>query len=342
MKCIAIGDMFLSEKAFEKVLKDSPLFSSYQGFSWKEDLDRVETRTLIRNIETKGSEAYKLDGALKDVMLQADVIFTHMCPVGKEIVENSTTLKYIVTARGGVENIAVEAAKKKGIRIIHCPMHNAFAVAELTVGLMICETRNVARADRSLREGTWRESYPNSGKIRELRSSTVGLIGFGAIGQLVAKHLQSFGCRILVHDPYLDKTIVEKQGCEAVEKETLLKESDIVSLHGRIAPNDPPIIGKNELQLMKKTSYLINTARAVLVDMNALEEALQNHEIMGAAIDVFPKEPLTKEDTIVHLDNCTLTNHRGGDTVDSYDRSPELLLEYLEEFLETGKTRYII
>ncbi|MFR4219922.1 MAG: NAD(P)-dependent oxidoreductase, partial [[Clostridium] innocuum] len=93
-----------------------------------------------------------------------------------------------------------ECARKKGVRILHCPMHNAFAVAELTVGLMICETRNVTRADRSLREGIWRESYPNSGSIRELRSMRVGLIGFGAIGQLGAQRLLPFGCSIMVHD----------------------------------------------------------------------------------------------------------------------------------------------
>ena len=165
MKCVAVGDMFLSEEAFARVLKHQALFCSYQGFSWKADLDRVSTRTLIRKIETKGSEAYAVEGELKEAMLDADVIFVHMCPVGKDIIEQAPHLKYIVTARGGVENIAVESAKKKGIRVIHCPMHNAFAVAELTVGLMICETRNVTRADRSLLEVICRESYPNTGSI---------------------------------------------------------------------------------------------------------------------------------------------------------------------------------
>ena len=116
----------------------------------------------------------------------------------------------------------------------------------------------------------------------------------------------------------------------------------VSSGHGRIGPNDPPIIGREELKLMKPVSYLINTARAVLVDMPALEEALQNGSIMGAAIDVFPKEPLTKEDAVVQLDNCTLTNHRGGDTLDSYERSPELLLEQLQEAVQTGHTKYMI
>ena len=216
MKCVAVGDMFLSENAFRKVLEPCGLFTSYQGFSWKQDLDRVATRTLIRNIETKGSEAYTIEGELKEAMLDADVIFIHMCPVGKDIIQQAKHLKYIVTARGGVENIAVKEAQKKGIRVIHCPMHNAYAVAELTVGLMICETRNVARADRSLREGYWRESYPNSGHIMELRSTTIGLIGFGAIGRLVAERLLPFGCKILVHDPYLEKDAIKACGLSLI------------------------------------------------------------------------------------------------------------------------------
>lgn len=341
MKCVAVGDMFLDEEAFSKVLKPSGLFSSYKGFSWKKDLDRISTRALIRNIETLGSEAYTVEGELKEAMLDADVIFIHMCPIGKEIIKNASHLKYIVSARGGVENIAVKEAQEKGIKIIHCPMHNAFAVAELTIGLMICETRNITRANYALKNGEWREQYPNSGHILELRSMCVGLIGFGAIGRLVAQRLKAFDSRILIYDPFVAKEEIEALGYEAVDKNTLLKESDIVSLHGRIGPNDPPLIAKAELEKMKQSAYLINTARAVLVNMEDLEEALIHKAIAGAAIDVFPKEPLTKADRITSIDACTLTNHRGGDTLDSYNRSPELLLEQFKEVLETGKTRYM-
>lgn len=342
MKCVAVGDMFLDEEAFARVLKPSQIVEDYKGFSWMKELDRVSTRALIRKIETKGSQAYVIGGELRDAMLDADVIFIHLCPVGKDIIDNASHLKYIVTARGGVENIAVEEARKKGIRIIHCPIHNAYAVAELTIGLMICETRNVARANIALKQGMWREEYPNSRNVLEIRSSTIGLIGFGAIGRLVADRLKVFGCKILIHDPFVKDEEIQALGYYPVSKDALLTQSDIVSLHGRIGPNDPPIIGSEELKLMKHSSYLVNTARAVLVDMKALENALINHAISGAAIDVFPKEPLTENDYIISVDNCTLTNHRGGDTLDSYNRSPEILLEQLKEVLDTGTTKYII
>lgn len=342
MKCVAVGDMFLEEVAFAKELTKCSLFSSYQGFSWKGDQTRKEARKTIREIETKGSNAFEIPGDMKEAMLDADIIFIHLCPIGKEIIRQAKHLKYIVSARGGVENIDVEEAKAKGIGIIHCPIHNAYAVAEMTIGLMICETRNVARADHALKEGIWRESYPNSGYIRELRSCTIGLLGFGVIGRLVAERLQPFGCRIIIHDPFVEAVEIESYGYGAVDKETLLKQSDIVSLHGRMEPDDPPLIGATELNLMKKSAYLINTARAVLVDMDALAKTLQEHNIQGAGVDVFPKEPLAKDDALLYLDNCTLTNHRGGDTFDSYNRSPEILLKQLKEVLATGKTRYMI
>lgn len=342
MRCVAVGDMFLSEAAFAKTLGKSEVFTSYQGFSWKTEVARIEARRIIRKIETEGSKAYCIEGALREAMLQADVIFVHLCPVGADIIEQANHLKYIVTARGGVENIDIACAKAKGVRVIHCPMHNAYAVAEMTVGLMICETRNIARAHMSLKEGGWRETYPNSGTIREMRSCNVGLIGFGAIGQLVAQRLRPFQCQIFVNDPYVSQAAIKAAGCIAVDKETLIKKSDIISLHGRIGPDDPPIIAKYELDMMKQSAYLINTARAVLIDMDALYDALHDHVIKGAALDVFRKEPLDEDKKFLALDNCTLTNHRGGDTLDSYERSPEMLLEQLKEVLNTGSTRYMI
>lgn len=342
MKCVAIGDMFLSEAAFQRELKDCGLFTSYQGFSWKHEENRKEARKIIRNIETKGAEAYVLPQDIQEAIIEADVVFVHLCPLGKEVLQRAKHLKYIMTARGGVENIAVEEAVEHKIRIVHCPMHNAFAVAEMTVGLMICETRNIARAHQALKQHEWRESYGNSGRIREIRSCTIGLIGFGAIGRLVAERLKAFGCRILIHDPFVKEDVIQALGYQSVDKSTLLRESDIVSLHGRIRPQDPPLIGKAELAMMKESAYLINTARAVLVDMDALAEALRGHHIMGAALDVFPVEPLAEDSPFLVLDNCTLTNHRGGDTLDSYERSPELLLAQLREVLETGSTNYII
>lgn len=334
-KCVAVGDMFIHEEDFRRALEKSSMFQTCRYLSWKEDAQRSQARKIIRNIETKGSTAYPPDQALAEEIQDADAVFVHLCPVGRELIEKADHLKYILTCRGGVENIDMEEAKERGIQVINCPSHNAYAVAEYTIGLMLCETRNIARADRAMKNGEWREQYPNSGKIREMRSQTIGLIGFGTIGRLVAERLRGFGSRILIYDPYADPKEAEKKGCISVEREELLREADIVSLHGRIQPGDPPLIGEKELEMMKEDAYLINTARAALVDMNALYQALKDGSIKGAAIDVFPEEPVPADDPLVKMDCVTAANHRGGDTLESYTMAPEAVMAQLEDRLKS-------
>jgi D-3-phosphoglycerate dehydrogenase len=238
-----------------------------------------------------------------------------------------------LTARGGLENIDVEAAKKKNITIINCPEHNAFAVAEYTVGLIISEMRNIARSYLALKGGTWREFYDNTSAIPELSDSKVGLIGFGTIGKLVAKRLLSFESKVMVYDPYVDPALIKTMSCIPVSLGKLLENCDVISLHGRLPKNSPPLIGRKELSMMKPNSLLINTARAALIDMDALYEALKGKIIMGAALDVFPVEPLPENFPLLKLDNLTITNHRAGDTLNSYIKAPELLLKKLHDSL---------
>lgn len=342
MKCVAIGDMFVKQEVFDRVLKKEALFSSYQSRSWMAQSDWKKARSIIQNIEAFGAYAYALDEEVKEAMQAADVIFTHLCPIPKEVIEKATHLKYILTARGGLENIDVACAQKQGVSIIHCPIHNAFAVAEMTIGLMICETRNIARSHMALKQGIWRESYPNSTHIKELRSCTIGLLGFGTIGRLVAKRLVPFQARILVHDPFADGEEIKRLGYEPVTLTTLLATSDLISLHCRIPHGAPALIGKKELELMKKDAVLINTARATLIDMDALSQALAQKQIGGAAIDVFSKEPLDPQDAILKEDRYTLSNHRCGDTLDSYEQTPALLLTMLHEMLTSGHTKYLV
>ena len=180
----------------------------------------------------------------------------------------------------------------------------------------------------------WREKYQNSETLTEVRSQTIGIIGFGTIGRLVVERLKGFHPTILVNDPFADEDKIREEGCEPVTKEELLKRSDVVTIHARINAGDPPIIGKEEFGQMKETAYLINTARAVAVDMKELYHALSEHKIMGAAIDVFPTEPVTKDEPLLKLDNITVTNHQGGATVESYVKAPEMVLDMLKQTLE--------
>lgn len=334
MKCVAVGDMMIPSIYFRRELEKSSIIDEFICKSWKENSSKDDFREVIRKIETQGACAFEIEDEITELMKKADVIFVHQCPVSKEVIKEAENLKYILSCRGGVENIDMEAAKEKGVKVINCPSHNAYAVAEYTIGMILNELRNITRSCTALKNGEWREKYQNSEILTELRSQTIGIIGFGTIGRLVIERLKGFHPTILVNDPFADEDKIREEGCEPVTKEELLKRSDVVTIHARINAGDPPIIGKEEFGQMKETAYLINTARAVAVDMKELYHALSEHKIMGAAIDVFPTEPVTKDEPLLKLDNITVTNHQGGATVESYVKAPEMVLDMLKHSLE--------
>lgn len=334
MKCVAVGDMMIPSIYFRRELEKSSIIDEFICKSWKENSSKDDFREVIRKIETQGACAFEVEDEITELMKKADVIFVHQCPVSKEVIKEAENLKYILSCRGGVENIDMEAAKEKGVKVINCPSHNAYAVAEYTIGMILNELRNITRSCTALKNGEWREKYQNSEILTELRSQTIGIIGFGTIGRLVIERLKGFHPTILVNDPFADEDKIREEGCEPVTKEELLKHSDVVTIHARINAGDPPIIGKEEFGQMKETAYLINTARAVAVDMKELYHALSEHKIMGAAIDVFPTEPVTKDEPLLKLDNITVTNHQGGATVESYVKAPEMVLDMLKQTLE--------
>lgn len=334
MKCVAVGDMMIPSIYFRRELEKSSIIDEFICKSWKENSSKDDFREVIRKIETQGACAFEIEDEITELMKKADVIFVHQCPVSKKVINEAKNLKYILSCRGGVENIDMEAAKEKGVKVINCPAHNAYAVAEYTIGMILNELRNITRACMALKSGEWREKYQNSETLTEVRSQTIGIIGFGTIGRLVVERLKGFHPTILVNDPFADEDKIREEGCEPVTKEELLKRSDVVTIHARINAGDPPIIGKEEFGQMKETAYLINTARAVAVDMKELYHALSEHKIMGAAIDVFPTEPVTKDEPLLKLDNITVTNHQGGATVESYVKAPEMVLDMLKQTLE--------
>ena len=331
MNCLAIGDLLIPSRYFDEALASSPMFTEYKSLYWNISEDRKNMRDVVRAIETMGSKSFSVPDIIVDQISEVEALFVHLCPVPADLIESAHKLKYIVTARGGLENIDVEAARKRNITIINTPTHNAIAVAEYTIGLILCETRNIARSNMGLREGIWIEQYDNTSAIPELVDSTIGLIGFGTIGRLVAQRLRVFGAKIQIFDPFIGNEEIEKYGYKKVEFDELLKTSDILSLHGRLPVNSPPLITIKELKLMKKTAYLINTARASMINMDDLNEALQNEDIMGAAIDVYPVEPLPDDFSLLKRKNVTLTNHRGGDTLNSYIKAPYIMLEQLRK-----------
>ena len=332
MNILALADAFIPADVMRPPL--SALQPSHlQIIEW-ESSGVAEVHERIRRIERDGPEAEPVPETVWDHLDQAELIVTHMCPVNRRMIRKAERLRMIGVCRAGTENIDKQEADGRNIRLYNVPGRNATAVAEFTVGLILAERRNITRSHLSLATGGWRKQFANTDQFTELAGKTVGLIGFGVVGQMVARRLEPFQVQLLVFDPFQQVELVEQYGAIAVGLQDLLLQSDIVSLHVRGEEDGPPLIGKTELDLMKPAAYLINTARAYLIDVDALIDALRRQRIAGAALDVFEVEPLPVDSPLRGLDNITLTPHLAGSTVEAFYNSPRILVEMIKDDLK--------
>jgi len=330
MKLLAICDAYIPIKFMQQglqLLQD--LGVELRVREWKHD-SLIDLQEANLAIELGGPEAIELPVELVQDAKEADILVVQFAPVGSRFLEEAAALKVIGVLRGGTESVDVPFATQRGIAVLNTPGRNARAVAECTLGLILTEVRNIARSHASLVHGKWQRDFPNRDSIPELHEKTVGLVGYGAVGRLVAHYLEAFGSRILAFDPFCQ---ADPGPAEMVDLPTLLRRSDVVSLHARLTKENYHLIGRKELILMKPTAVLINTARSGLVDESALIEALSQRQIMGAAIDVFETEPLSPASPLLQLDNVTLTPHVAGSTTDAFRNSPKLMARHLQRML---------
>jgi len=326
MKAIMIGDYFISPdlmlQACDPFREAGVEITTLEwGFRTKIEVDEHRL-----NVELHGPEAEPpADGAYEAVQ-DADILIVHMCPVPRSLIEAGSRLKVIGVARAGYENIDVAAASDRGVPAVHIMGRNDSTVAEFAVGLMLAEMRHISRAHCAARHGEWFEIADPSSCL-ELGSKTIGLIGFGSVGRVLARRLAGFEPRLLVYDPYVSDDALRAEGVEPASFESLLRQSDVVSLHARLTPESAGLIDRQALAMMKPTAYFINTARAGLVDEQALLEALQQKRIAGAALDVFWHEPIPVDSPWLALDNVTYASHLAGTTRDSFVKSVQLVTQ---------------
>lgn len=337
MRIVAVSDIYMKPEFYRDCFANHPEYELTVVHFGSDDA--MTMRETFHQIERKGPEAVELSEEIYAAVEEAEVLMVHICPVPASLIARAKKLHTVLTNRGGLENIDLDAIRARGITLLNNPAHNANGVAELAVGLMVTETRNVSRSDRSLHQGQWRETFDNSANTWELRNKTIGIIGYGNIGHLVAEKLNAFGCKFLVYDIKYeeDDDSFDRLPITKVDLPTLMRESDIVTLHVR---ETKIILDAELLGMMKPGTFFINTARAHLVDYDALYKLLRDKKIMGAALEVHPEEPLPVDYPFIGLDNVTLTSHRGGATINAYADSPEMLLVDYARLREGKKPRF--
>jgi len=231
--------------------------------------------------------------------------------VDGELIEKAGRLKIIGRAGNGIDNIDIEEATKKGVLVANTPESNTMSAAELAIGLMLAQSRNIPQATAHLKSGKWDR---NLFKGTELFGKTLGIIGLGRIGSLVAKRMRAFGMKIVAYDPYISDERFEKYHAEKKEKiEDLIKVADFITVHTPKTEETIGMIGEKEIALMKKGVRLVNDARGGIIEEKALLNALKSGHVASAGIDVFEKEPGI-DNPLFELDNIVVTPHLGAST----------------------------
>ena len=346
VRVTVIGDNFMLPEKFIDSLNrlDGIQFEIRQHCqNWPDDdmthgYDLAGQGNTLSRAELAGLKEYF--GTPEDVIpliRDAEIYIGHLAPITRSVIDAAPDLKLIGISRGGPVNIDVDATRARGIEVVNTPGRNAGAVAEFTIGMILSQTRLITTGHTALSTtGDWSgHLYRADTTGRELGEMTVGVIGYGHIGTRVVRHLKSFGCRILVCDPYVQLSPQDlDDGVEQVSFDAVLERSDVVTMHPRVTSETTGMIGREQFEKMKDGAYFINTARGPLVDYDALYEALASKKLAGAGLETFGVEPVPPDWPLLKLPNVTLTPHIAGASVKTVTNAADMLAEEIRRFLK--------
>jgi len=263
----------------------------------------------------------------------ADIVLVNKAPLSRESMAGKPRLKYIGVTATGYNIVDIEAAREFGIQVTNVPSYGTASVAQMVFAHLLNLTQHVASHAQAVRAGRWASSpdfcfwdYP----LLELDGMTMGIVGFGRIGQATAKLAQAFQMKVLAHDR---GSIDEGNGVRAASLETVFRESDAVSLHCPLTPQTEHLVDRSRLALMKPTAFLINTSRGALVDERALAEALNSGRLAGAGLDVLDTEPPWADNPLFNAKHCYITPHIAWATKSSRQRLLDMAIDNVAAFL---------
>ncbi len=267
-------------------------------------------------------EVRHCDGANRDELLPAiadvdAILIRSATKVDAEALAAANNLKVVARAGVGLDNVDVPAATQRGVMVVNAPTSNIVSAAELAVALLLASARNVSPAHQALRNGEWKRSKYSG---VELADKTVGVVGLGRIGLLVAQRLSAFGVNLIAYDPFVRPTRAAQLGVRMVTLDELLAESDFITVHLPKTKETLGLIGDEALHKVKPTVHIVNAARGGIVDETALYEALVDGRVAGAGLDVYVKEPCT-DSPLFGLDNVVATPHLGASTDEAQEKA---------------------
>jgi D-3-phosphoglycerate dehydrogenase / 2-oxoglutarate reductase len=265
------------------------------------------------------------DGLADAIAPYSALIIRSQTKVTEDVLDRAEWLKVIGRAGIGLDNVDVEAATRRGVLVVNAPQSNIVSAAEHTIALMLAQARNIPQANAALKSGRWeRERFQGM----ELHGKTLGVVGLGRVGTMVAHRALAFGMRIVAYDPFVSKDRAKQIGVELMPNlEALLVQSDILTIHLPRTQETEGLIGEREIALMKDGARIVNTSRGGIVDERALVNAVRDGKLGGAALDVFAEEPVPQSHPLLVLEPVVATPHLGASTQEAQDKAGAAIAE---------------
>jgi len=281
--------------------------------------------------------SYSLSGV--DLIVErakdAEIVFTNKTPLPREVLEQLPNLKFIGVLATGYNVVDVEAAKEKGITVSNIPTYGTDAVSQMAIALLLEMCHHIGSHSESVKRGEWSNNedwcYWNFPLI-ELSGKTMGIIGYGKIGQVTGKIAQALGLKVIAFDSYKNKDL-ECETMKYVSMDKLLTDSDVITLHCPLFESTKGIINKDTISKMKDGVMIINNSRGSLVVEEDLAEALNSGKVAGAAVDVVSSEPIKEDNPLLKAKNCIITLHISWAPIESRQRLMDIAIDSLEKFL---------